>query len=79
MLYVVLIGWYWIIPYIFISQRVVPTNIELFIAVCLHTLGVVTRLYKNPKMSEHSTAYDLVCFSRPVRPAISSFRIDCPL
>lgn len=44
MLYIVLIGWYWLIPYIFISQRVVPTNIELFIAVCLHTLGVVTTI-----------------------------------
>jgi len=26
-------------------------------------------------MSEHSTAYDLVCFSRSVRPATSCFRI----
>lgn len=44
MLYVVLIGWYWIIPYLFISQNVVPTNIDLFVAVCLHTLGVVTTI-----------------------------------
>lgn len=41
MLYAILIAWYWVIPYLFISQRVIPSNFDLFFAVCLHTLGVV--------------------------------------
>jgi protein-S-isoprenylcysteine O-methyltransferase Ste14 len=40
-LYIFLIAWYWIIPYLFISQYVEPSGFELFVAVSLHTLGVV--------------------------------------
>ncbi|MBR9866398.1 MAG: DUF1295 domain-containing protein [Oceanospirillales bacterium] len=44
MLYLVLIAWYWVIPYLFISQKVIPSNFDLFFAVCLHTLGIVTTI-----------------------------------
>jgi len=40
-LYAILIAWYWVIPWLFISRYVEPSNIDLFIAVALHTLGVV--------------------------------------
>jgi len=41
-LYVGLIGLYWIIPWLFISRHVEPSNFDLFFAICLHTIGVVT-------------------------------------
>ena len=40
-LYIFLIAWYWVIPYLFISRFIEPTGFELFFAVSLHTLGVV--------------------------------------
>lgn len=40
-LYIGLIGLYWIIPWLFISRHVQPDNLDLFFAICLHTLGVV--------------------------------------
>lgn len=41
-LYVGLIGLYWIIPWLFIARGVVPSNFDLFFAVSLHTVGLVT-------------------------------------
>jgi protein-S-isoprenylcysteine O-methyltransferase Ste14 len=32
---------YLTIPYLFMSQHVIPSNFDLFFAVCLHTVGVV--------------------------------------
>lgn len=43
-LYVGLIGLYWLIPYLFISRHVEPSAFQLFIAVVLHTLGVVVMI-----------------------------------
>jgi|ETNvirome_6_1000_1030641.scaffolds.fasta_scaffold00135_7 protein-S-isoprenylcysteine O-methyltransferase Ste14 len=40
-LYLTLIGWYWLIPWLFISRYVEPTGAELSFGVALHTLGVV--------------------------------------
>lgn len=40
-LYWLLIGWYWLIPYLFFSTQANPSNFDLFFAVALHTLGVV--------------------------------------
>jgi steroid 5-alpha reductase family enzyme len=40
-LYLILVGWYWLIPYLFFANAVVPSNFDLFFAVALHTLGVV--------------------------------------
>lgn len=40
-LYWLLIGWYWLIPFLFFAREATPSNVDLFIAVCLHTLGVV--------------------------------------
>jgi len=44
MLYVGLIGWYWVIPYLFLSRHVEPSGFDLFFAISLHTLGVVTMI-----------------------------------
>jgi len=43
-LYVGLIGLYWIIPWLFVSRHVEPSNFDLFFAICLHTLGVVVMI-----------------------------------
>jgi protein-S-isoprenylcysteine O-methyltransferase Ste14 len=43
-LYVGLIGLYWIIPFLFLSRHVEPSGFDLFLAVSLHTLGVVTMI-----------------------------------
>lgn len=43
-LYVGLIGLYWIIPWLFVSRHVEPSNVDLFFAICLHTLGVVVMI-----------------------------------
>lgn len=40
-LYWVLIAWYWVIPWLFISRFIAPTGKELAIAIALHTIGVV--------------------------------------
>jgi len=40
MYYPLLIGWYWLIPYFFISRHVDPGNVMLFVAVAIHTLGI---------------------------------------
>lgn len=40
-LYLLLIGWYWLIPYLFFSTNTQPSNFDLFFAVALNTLGVV--------------------------------------
>ena len=43
-LYVGLIGLYWIIPWLFISRHVEPSHFDLFLAICVHTLGVVVMI-----------------------------------
>ncbi len=40
-LYLILVGWYWLLPYLFFANTVMPSNFTLFFAVALHTLGVV--------------------------------------
>lgn len=40
-LYLILIGWYWLIPYLFFATGSEPSNFDLFFAITLHTLGVV--------------------------------------
>ncbi len=40
MTYVVLVGWYWLFPYLFISNHIQPSNEVLFAAVAIHTLGI---------------------------------------
>jgi protein-S-isoprenylcysteine O-methyltransferase Ste14 len=41
-MYVTLVGWYWLIPYLFFAYNAAPSNVDLFFAIALHTLGVVT-------------------------------------
>lgn len=43
-LYVLLIAWYWLIPWLFISRYVEPSGLVLFGAISLHTLGVTTMI-----------------------------------
>jgi hypothetical protein len=40
MLYVLHIGWYWLLPYLFISQHMQPPGSVLFAAIAIHTLGI---------------------------------------
>lgn len=40
MLYIVLIAWYWLIPYLFISRFVEPSGPVLFLAIAMHTQGI---------------------------------------
>jgi protein-S-isoprenylcysteine O-methyltransferase Ste14 len=40
-LYVLLVGWYWLTPWLFLSRHIVLSGPELFVAVAIHTLGVV--------------------------------------
>jgi len=40
MVYVALIAWYWLLPWLFISGNVQPSNEMLAFAIALHTLGV---------------------------------------
>ena len=40
MTYVVLVGWYWLFPYMFMSRHIEPSNELLFAAIALHTLGI---------------------------------------
>ncbi|MFZ5609622.1 MAG: DUF1295 domain-containing protein [Pseudomonadota bacterium] len=44
MLYVGLIGWYWVIPWLFIARHLAPSGFDLFFAITLHSLGVVTMI-----------------------------------
>lgn len=38
--YGILVGWYWLIPWLFMTRHIDPSGLELFGAVSLHTLGV---------------------------------------
>ena len=40
MTYVVLVAWYWLLPYLFISRHMDPSGPLLFTAVAMHTLGI---------------------------------------
>ena len=40
LLYPLLVGWYWLLPYLFISQHTQPSGIMLFVGIALHTLGI---------------------------------------
>lgn len=40
-LYVALIGWYWLMPWLMIAGHVRPDGWTIFVAIALHTLGVV--------------------------------------
>lgn len=43
-MYVMLIAWYWLIPWLFLSRHVEPSGPLLAAAIALHTLGVVTMI-----------------------------------
>lgn len=43
-MYLMLIAWYWLIPWLFIARHVEPSGPMLAAAVALHTLGVVTMI-----------------------------------
>lgn len=43
-LYVFLIGWYWITPWLLISGFIEPSGPVVFAAIAIHTLGVVTMM-----------------------------------
>ena len=43
-LYVFLIGWYWITPWLLISRFIEPSGAVVFAAIAIHTLGVVTMM-----------------------------------
>lgn len=40
MTYLMLVAWYWLLPYLFISGQIEPTNVTLFAAVAIHTWGI---------------------------------------
>lgn len=40
-MYILLIAWYWLAPWLFLSRHVVLSGPELFLAIAIHTLGVV--------------------------------------
>lgn len=40
MTYVLLVGWYWLFPYLFISRYMEPSGPLLFTAIAIHTLGI---------------------------------------
>ena len=40
MTYLLLIGWYWLLPYLFISGHLQPSGELLFVAIVVHTLGI---------------------------------------
>lgn len=43
-MYVFLVAWYWLAPWLFLSREVVLSGPELFAAIAIHTLGVVIML-----------------------------------
>lgn len=40
LLYLLLVGWYWLLPYLFISRHMDPSGVVLFAAIAIHTLGI---------------------------------------
>ena len=40
MTYLVLVAWYWLLPYLFMSREVAPSGPLLFLAVAVHTQGI---------------------------------------
>ena len=40
MTYVMLVAWYWVIPWVFISSHTIPSNEMLALAIAIHTLGI---------------------------------------
>lgn len=40
LLYLTLIGWYWLVPWLFISQQTQPENWVMFVAIAIHTIGI---------------------------------------
>lgn len=43
-MYVMLVAWYWLIPWLFLSRHIDPSGPLLAAAIALHTLGVVTMI-----------------------------------
>jgi protein-S-isoprenylcysteine O-methyltransferase Ste14 len=43
-LYLLLIAWYWLMPWLMISRHLEPSGPVLFAAIAIHTLGVVTMI-----------------------------------
>jgi protein-S-isoprenylcysteine O-methyltransferase Ste14 len=43
-LYLLLIAWYWLMPWLFIARGIEPSSFMLFFAIAIHTLGVVTMI-----------------------------------
>ena len=42
--YAILIAWYWLTPWLFLSSHTSPSGPEIFFAIAIHTLGVVTMI-----------------------------------
>jgi protein-S-isoprenylcysteine O-methyltransferase Ste14 len=40
MTYLVLVAWYWLLPYLFLSRHIEPSGPLLFVAVAMHTQGI---------------------------------------
>ena len=40
MTYLVLVAWYWLLPWLFISRHIEPSGFVLFLAVAMHTQGI---------------------------------------
>jgi len=40
MTYLVLVGWYWLLPWLFLSRHVEPSGLMLFVAIAMHTQGI---------------------------------------
>lgn len=40
MVYVLLVGWYWLFPWFFLTRPVPPSNVLLFTAIAIHTWGI---------------------------------------
>jgi protein-S-isoprenylcysteine O-methyltransferase Ste14 len=40
MAYLLLVGWYWLFPYFFLTREQAPSNVLLFAAIAIHTWGI---------------------------------------
>jgi len=40
MVYLLLVGWYWLFPYFFLTRDAAPSNALLFTAIAIHTWGI---------------------------------------
>ena len=40
MTYLILVSWYWLLPYLFLSRHMEPSGFILFVAIAMHTQGI---------------------------------------